>query len=67
MLKRAGAYYSNSVAMLLKLEKSKDNKKLITDWEKRTKESYPDIYKASAAAKKLSLLRKSNYLAYKFI
>lgn len=67
MLKRAAAYYSNSIAMLLKLEKNNDNKKLIIDWEKKTKEIFPDIYEASFAARKLSLLRKSNYLAYKVI
>lgn len=67
MLKRAAAYYSNSIAMLLNLEKTSGNKKIIVDWEKSTKEKYPDIYEAAAAAKKLLLLRKSNYLSYKFI
>lgn len=67
MLKRAAAYYSNSIAMLLKLEKTSENKKLIVDWEKSTKAKYRDIYDAAAAAKKLLLLRKSNYLSYKFI
>ena len=67
MLKRAAAYYSNSISMILRLDKTKENKKIITDWEERTKKDFPDIYTASAAAKKLSLLRKTNYMAYKLI
>ena len=67
MLKRAAAYYSNSISMILRLEKTKENKKIITDWEERTKKNFPDIYNAAAAAKKLSLLRKTNYMAYKLI
>lgn len=67
MLKRAAAYYSNSIAMLLQLEKTSENKEIIINWEKMTKEKYRDIYDAAAAAKKLLLLRKSGYLSYKFI
>jgi hypothetical protein len=67
MLKRAAAYYSNSIAMIAKLEKTNENKQIIVDWEKRTKAAYPEVFKAAGAAKKLNLLRKTNYLAYKYI
>lgn len=65
--KRAAAYYSNSISMLLLLEKNFKNYTLIHDWEKETKKSNFAVYKTANNSKKLRLLRKSLYVGYWFL
>lgn len=67
VVKRVAAYYSNSIMMLMKLKKTKKNFCLIRNWDFVTKKGYSDIYRNSKRSKKLSLLRKTKFIAYWFL
>lgn len=67
LLKRAAAYYSNSISMLLRLDKNKKNLEIIKKWENETNKNYPFVYRAARKSKKIKLLRISNYLLFKYI
>lgn len=62
--KRAAAFYSNSISMLLLLKKNIQNYRLICQWEKEVKRNNFTIYSAANNSKKLRLLRRTFYVAY---
>lgn len=64
VIKRVAAYYSNSVSMLLKLEKSKQHLNLIRCWDSKIRKDYTEIYDYSRKSKKLNLLRRTKFVLY---